>query len=265
MKTRRELQHSDLVHKNAQLGKSKPILDWAYDRLYDRVIPHLPDNPQLPIVEFGAGHRDLRDRIPNLIRTDIFPGPRIDQVESAYQSSFPDHSVAAILATDVFHHLEYPYAALREWRRILAPDGCLVLLEPGISLLGRIVYGPLHDEPIGSPKAIRLHTPPAGFNPANSPYYAAQGNATFLFHQQYHEAWKDHWTPIHLERFAALYYILTGGYTRPQLLPSAILRGLHQCESFLDRFPGFLATRIVVVLRPRYPIDPSSNTQTLNT
>jgi len=243
--------HADLVHQNAKLNVSKPVVDWAYDRLYDRVLPFLPPDPKLPIVEFGSGHRDLSHRIPNLIRTDIFQGPGITRIENAYDSTFGDHSTAAILATDVFHHLEYPLEALREWRRILAPGGRLVLLEPALSLLGRLVYGPFHAEPIGSSSAIQTGRPPAGFDPDQAPYYAAQGNGTFLFvDERNHEQWNRSWEPIRIERFAALYYVLTGGYTRPQLLPSAILRVLHRHEAIFDRFPSLFATRLLVVLRP---------------
>lgn len=250
--------HPDLVQKNAELNVRKPIVDWAYDRLYDRVLPFLPTDSKLPIVEFGSGHRDLSQRIPNLIRTDIFEGPGITRVENAYDSSFGDQCAAAILATDVFHHLEYPLEALREWRRILAPGGRLILLEPALSLLGRLVYGPFHAEPIGRPSAMQTGRPPAGFDPDQAPYYAAQGNGTFLFvDERNHQQWARDWEPIRIERFAALYYVLTGGYTRPQLLPSAMLRGLHRHEKLFDRFPLLFSTRLLVVLTPRYPFDHS--------
>lgn len=40
---------------------------------------------------------------------------------------FPDACVAAVVARGVLHHLPDPEAALAEWRRVLKPDGALVL------------------------------------------------------------------------------------------------------------------------------------------
>lgn len=244
-----KLSHEALVEKNASLNRSKPSVDWAYERLFDQLIPCLPQNPDHPIVEFGSGHRDLRSRVPGLIRTDIFTRPGIDRVESAYQTSFADHSISAILAIDVFHHLEFPYHALNEWYRILVPDGRVILLEPAISLLGKLVYGPFHAEPIGHPRKIRTGAPPPDFDPFDSRYYAAQGNATFLFVQRKDILWEQDWRALHIERFAALYYILTGGYTRPQLAPLNLLKRIHRMEPLFKKFPQLFATRLMVVLQ----------------
>ena len=81
--------------------------------------------------------------------TDLFPNPWIDRVESAYNLSFSDNSISHLILFDVWHHLEYPVNALKEAHRVLTSGGTLIIMEPAMSVLGRIVYGKFHHEPLG--------------------------------------------------------------------------------------------------------------------
>ena len=57
-----------------------------------------------------------------LLRWQLFDGERID---------LPDASVDRVLCHDVFHHVPNQLQVLREFRRILRPDGRAVFSEPG--------------------------------------------------------------------------------------------------------------------------------------
>ena len=59
-----------------------------------------------------------------------------------------------------------------------------MMMEPALSLLGYIVYGLLHVEPIGKAKDI-IWFAPEGWDVNQIDYYAAQGNATRIFVQKY--------------------------------------------------------------------------------
>ena len=103
----------------------------------------------------------------------------VDRVENAYSLSFPgDRSQTHLF--DVWHHLEYPGTALAEFYRVLTPGGRLVIFDPAMGILGRIVYGLFHHEPLGLRDEIRWWAP-AGFSPSEMTYYAAQGNAHRIF------------------------------------------------------------------------------------
>ena len=54
-----------------------------------------------------------------------------------------------LILFDVWHHLEHPANALAEFRRVLVPKGRVILLEPAMSLVARLVYGRCHHEPLG--------------------------------------------------------------------------------------------------------------------
>jgi len=49
---------------------------------------------------------------------------------------------------DVIHHVAAPLDVLAECRRVLAPGGRMVFLEPAIQWVGRLVYGVLHHEDV---------------------------------------------------------------------------------------------------------------------
>src|ERR1700730_4526687 len=48
---------------------------------------------------------------------------------------FPDQSFVLVFMTEVLEHLVHPYAAMQEVRRVLAPNGHLVLSTPNLACL----------------------------------------------------------------------------------------------------------------------------------
>ena len=102
------------------------------------------------------------------------------------------------------------------WRR----GGRVIIFDPYVSLTGRIVYGPLHHEPIGDDRPIVADAPPS-FDPHRHSYYAAQGNATRVFWKGESPEILEGWQVIARERVGAWAYALTGGYSKPQLYPTA--------------------------------------------
>lgn len=149
----------------------------------------------------------------------------------------------------MFHHLEHPRTALRECRRVLAPHGRLIIFDSYVSLAGRIVYGPLHHEPIGFDQPI-VPDAPASFDSGSHAYYAAQGNATRVFWKNDAPSILDGWEIVARERVGAWAYALTGGYSKPQLYPAALYPAVSGFDRIAEWFPRLLALRALVVLRP---------------
>lgn len=239
--------HQDLIEKNIDYWNSKPLLKKVYSEFYTQIASHLSDIPDRMIVELGSGIGNIHEIIPNCLRTDLFPNPWIDQIENAYKLSFEDNSVTDLILIDVFHHLRYPFRALEEFRRVLRNGGKAILLEPCISVLGTLIYGPLHDEPIGWFQHIQEITP-KNWSPEDIDYYSAQGNATRIFLKTGHEIALKNWHERHTYPLSALTYIASGGYSKPQLYPSRFYPTLKKLENALDKFPSIFATRLLIVL-----------------
>jgi hypothetical protein len=239
--------HQDLIDKNQEYWKRKPLLRTLYGDFYRLISNHLSGLPERKIVELGSGLGNIHDVIPECIRTDLFPNPWIDQIENAYKLSFTDESVSDLILTDVFHHLKYPGTALHELHRVLRKGGRVIMLEPCISMLGLLVYGVLHEEPIAITKEIRWFAP-QNWTPENIDYYAGQGNATRIFATEKYRSNLKNWQSIKTIRLSAIAYAASGGFSKPQLYPTALLPFIKRSEKILDLFPILFATRLLVIL-----------------
>jgi len=239
--------HNELIEKNHELWNSKPILQSAYRDLYRMAASQLSNLLEPKIVELGSGMGHIREVIPQCVTTELFPFPWIERIENAYKLTFEDESISDLISTDVFHHLEYPGSALNEFHRVLRKSGRVILLEPCMSLLGLLVYGVFHVEPVAVTKKIEWLAP-AGWSPENMDYYAAQGNATRIFVGKKYRLQLAAWKSIKTIRLSALAYAASGGYSGPQLYPTGMYRIVKSLEKILDLLPSLFATRLLVVL-----------------
>ena len=242
--------HRDLIEKNYRLWNRKPLLHRCYVEFHRLIADHLSKLPNGKVVELGSGMGNIHETIPDCLRTDLFPYPWIDQVENAYKLSFANESLSDLVMVDVFHHLRYPGNALKEFHRALTPGGRVIMVEPGLSALGYIVFGPLHPEPIGTAAQINWSAP-EGWSPEDIDYYSAQGNATRIFVQGHFADKLNEWKIIKVKRIAALAYAASGGYSGPQLYPTFAYPFVKFLEKLLQPFPALFATRLLVVLEKR--------------
>ena len=121
------------------------------------------------------------------------------------------------------------------------------MLEPCISALGLLVYGVLHDEPIAVTKEIEWEAP-AGWSPQQVDYYAAQGNASRIFLGNSFRHRLGDWQKLETVRLSAIAYAASGGFSKPQLYPTAALPLIRKLENILNLFPSLFATRLLVIL-----------------
>ena len=239
-------RHTIEIQANLKFWEKKPILHTIYDDFYSLIAGRLNQSIDGKTVEIGSGIGNLKKYMPHCICTDISNNPWIDQVENAYGLSFEDNEVANIILFDVWHHLEFPILALNEFRRVLKKQGHIIIFEPYISLLGWIVYGLFHPEDVSWFKKINLDDNSVDVN--NLSYFAAQGNATRFFFGKKYRPFLSGFSIQHVEKKAAIAYVLSGGYSKKQMFPDKYYPTIKKFESFAKTMPFLFATRLLVVL-----------------
>jgi SAM-dependent methyltransferase len=244
------LKHSSEVQKNLDSWSKKPILRKIYFKFYKTIQEALNKNIPGKIVELGSGIGNLKLCVPECVCTDLFPSPWIDQVENAYELSFGDNSLNALILFDVWHHLKYPGTILREFNRVLAKNGRLIIFDPDISFLGFIVYGLFHPEPVRYFSKIEWDAP-EGTDFKKLEYYAAQGNASRVFRKKKYAAELNDWRVVSISRMASISYIASGGYSRKQLYPDKLYNFFCYLDRICSILPLFFSTRLLIVLEKR--------------
>ena len=244
-------RHLSEMIANRDYLEKKPILKKIYQQFYEKIADQIQNDHDGHTVELGSGIANIKSVIPHCITTDLFANPWVDQTENAFALSFKNDSVANLILFDVFHHLKHPGTALKEFFRVLTPGGRLVIFDPDVSLLGRIVYGCFHPEPIGFKESIEWLAD-KNFEANEPTYYAAQGNAHRIFVKDEFPYERLGFQKVFQSRNSALTYVASGGYSKPQLYPDSMFKSLRALESLLNRFPGLFSTRLLVAVEKSY-------------
>ena len=233
-------QHLKEILLNTEHWEKKKLLQKVYYGFYELIKNNVDFSVEGSVVELGSGIGKIKDIIPECITTDIFDNPWVDRVENAYKLKFEDKSVSNLILFDVFHHLEFPGNAFNEFRRVLTDNGRLIIFDPCMSALGLITYGLLHHEPINISKEITLYAKNEK-EVEESGYYAAQGNAYRIFqNQNKYATLLSKWEITNYRKYSAISYLLSGGYSKPQLYPASLYGFMKAVDSVCNLIPILL-------------------------
>ncbi|MEA2705101.1 MAG: hypothetical protein QOD63_3046 [Actinomycetota bacterium] len=239
-----------------QVWESKPALRAVYTDYYRRIRAWCPPGPGRPgsrsvILEIGAGSGNLKAHLPDVVATDVVPGDWLDALADAQALPFADASLDAVVGVDVLHHVEFPARFLAEAQRTLRPGGRVVLVEPAITPVSRVVFKLGHPEPVVlGADPLADGDPDAGKHPMDS----NQAIPTLLAGRDRHRLESEFpgLQILHAETLSLFAYPLSGGFRRWCLLPRALVRPLLRVESRLEprlgRYAGF---RLLLVLGRR--------------
>lgn len=120
------------LHVHGRILAGKPMLQKVFTdfhHLFDR-LDKLYFSGNGARVELGAGIAPIRNSYPDVLATDVVPGPGLDRVLDAENMDFPDNSVRVLFGQNCFHHFPHPTRFFEELERVVAPGGGAILLEP---------------------------------------------------------------------------------------------------------------------------------------
>jgi SAM-dependent methyltransferase len=227
------------------LWATKPVLREVYSHLYRRIVDRLAPGT---VLEVGGGSGNLKAFVPEILSFDIVWAPWLDFVADAQRLPIPEESVKNIVMLDVLHHIEFPRRFLDEARRVLAPGGRVIMVEPGVTPISWFFYRFLHEEPTNMNANPFVDGVP---NPSKDPYVGNQAVPTLLFTR-----WVDvfrrkfpEFRIVSVDWLSMFAYPLSGGFKPWGLITPGLARALLKLEDavapVLGRWAGF---RMMTVL-----------------
>lgn len=240
-----EIDSQESLQNYRTIWERKPSLRVVYSDFYDRIAAACVSGST---IEIGAGVGNLKNRLGDVIATDIQFAPWLDAVVDAQQLPFAPDSVDNIVMIDVLHHLEFPRTFFREAQRVLRPGGRVIMIEPAITWGSTIFYRFLHQEPVRMSAEVLSDGRP---DPRRNPYDANQAIPTLLATRdgdRFHRLFPDlRITRVDWFSFAA--YALSGGFRSWSLISKKLVQRLldveRPMESALGRLGGF---RLMLVI-----------------
>ena len=218
---------------------SKPFLRKVYREWYSRIARAIPSGPG-PVLELGSGAGFLRDFVPELITSDVFPIAGVDRVIDAADLPFEDGALKAIVMTNVFHHFARPRQFLDEATRCIRRGGRVIMLEPWNTKWSRFIYTRLHHEPF-DPTAAEW-----GFE-GDGPLSDANGALPWIvFHRDREQFLAEYpaWRVLAIRETMPLRYLLSGGVSLRSFMPGWSFRMwkcIEACMWPLRRLMGMFA------------------------
>lgn len=208
--------------------QEKTFLRNIYSEWYSRLIAVLP--PGGRVLELGSGAGFLTDVYPVVITSEVFHTPGISLVADARELPFPDATLAAIVMTDVFHHIPDVKMFLAEAARCIGAGGKLLMIEPWRTRWSEWIYTRLHSEPF---------VPGADWNiPATGPLSGANGALPWIVFERDRAAFESlfpDWRIVKIEPMMPFAYLLSGGVSMRALMPGWAYGFIRSLEACLDQ------------------------------
>ena len=223
----------------------KPALRAIYDDFYDRIAAVC--RPGMTI-EIGGGIGNLKQRLTDVVATDIQEAAWLDCVADAQRLPFAPGVASNIVMVDVLHHLEFPVVFFREAARVLRPGGRVLMVEPAITCGSTVFYRLFHHEPVRTSADFLSDGSP---DPRRDPYDSNQAIPTLLATRE-RERFHRLFPALRIARvdwFSLAAYPLSGGFKPWSLIGVGGARRLLQIERAIEPALGrFTAFRMMLVV-----------------
>jgi len=125
--------------------KQKGFLKSIYLEWYELILAYLQEAEV--VLELGSGPGFLKKLRPATITSEIIHVPGVSLIANGCQLPFAQHSLDAIVMTNVLHHIPDVSAFFDEASFCVRPGGKIILVEPWRSKWSEWVYQTIHPEP----------------------------------------------------------------------------------------------------------------------
>jgi SAM-dependent methyltransferase len=233
--------------ERAGLIREKPLLQRFYRESYDffsEVSRHAPPGPKL---ELGSGAGFIKEILPGAITSDVMRIGGIDIYAAAERLPFADQSLAAIFLLNVLHHVPDAESFFGEARRCLKPGGIIAMVEPANTPLARLIYTHFHHEPF-LPDASDWRFVDG------CPLSMANGALPWIVFVRDRRRFTAQFPELQVRKVEYRYpltYLLSGGFSYPQMVPRRLCNLVGAAERLLAPANAWLGLfmRIVVTKR----------------
>jgi len=227
---------------HSQIIKKKVFLRELYTDFY-KIFKEAIDRNAKMLVELGSGGGFIKEIIPAVVTSDIIKLPNVDMAFSAEQMLFKSGSVDAFFMIDVLHHIKKPGVFLTEAQRCLKSGGKMVMIEPANTLWGRFIYKNFHHEVFDTSAGWEMDK--------TGPVSDANGALAWIIFKRDREIFESQFPNLKIRSIGfhtPLRYILSGGLTYRQLLPSFMYGFVSFLEICLRPFNKWIGMFETIVL-----------------
>ena len=241
------LDHKKIDYKNRKIYQNKDLIKIIYNNYYKNIKKNIYLSDKKKILELGSGGGNIKKIIKECITSDQFKNKNIDRIENIYKINFKKNSISNIILIDVFHHLQFPSLALKEIHRVLIKNGRIIMVEPAMGFIPRIVYKIFHYEPNGFNLRIKWNDIPKKI-PLSNQYFAAQSmpwRAFFLKELNL----KSKYSIKLIKPFSDFAFLLSGGYSYKALYPKILYSLIKLIDKILTSISiRIFSARMLIVL-----------------
>lgn len=226
----------DTTAAHRAIVRSKPFLRKIYREWYQTIIDRLPQT-EGAVLEVGSGPGFFADVFPEVITSEVFLCDGIKIVADARELPFEQHSLRAIVMTDVMHHIPDAEAFLGETQRTLKPGGRLLMIEPWVSPWSSFIYRRFHSEPF-RPNASTWSFPSSG------PLSGANGAVPWMVFQRDRKRFEALFPALSVEKIEPCMpfrYLAAGGVSLRALAPGWTFGIWSAFERILEPWSASLA------------------------
>ena len=230
---------------NKKLIEKKPFLRRLYVDFYLRiqacVAPCFERGQK--VLEIGSGGGFMGEIIPQVITSDILPVPGLDFHCPATSLPFDDRSLGAICMLNACHHIPRVEDFLKEADRVLMPGGKIVMVEPANTFFRRVIDKRFHHEPFDVKAGWELKE--------GGPLSTANGALPWIVFSRDRDVFQKKFSGFSVtmvSRHTPFRYLLSGGLTYKQLLPTCFYRGVVGFEWLMTPLMGIFGYFQTIVI-----------------